>query len=364
MMTNWNRSSFSRLPLDQKLFNGVMLLNLLIFIFDTGMWLSDGSPLATMRTVNYLSTTLYYLFNPIICLFWLMYTDIKIHESKYGLMRRMRFYVIPVVLSTILSLTSPWTAFYFIIDADNHYIRGPGFAIMALVAFIYLVYAMGMSVNDIVKNGWRESKEINLPLLIFPLVVTVSVAIQIRYFGVSIIWVCTMLTCTNVYLKMQNAQIATDHLTGVFNRRRLDQYLVRRIRVKRPNRLIFAVIIDIDAFKKINDTFGHLEGDRALVKVSEILRMSCRRSEAFVARLGGDEFIIVGEKNSLEEVQQFLEQLDANVAACNASRQLPYALTLSIGYAIFKEGDTVDTFLAAADSAMYQQKQAHQAAGA
>ncbi|MDK2866587.1 MAG: hypothetical protein PWP51_1480 [Clostridiales bacterium] len=361
MITNWNRSSFNKLPLDQKIFNGVMLLNLLIFVFDTGMWLADGDPRPWMRHVMYASTILYYIFNPLICLLWVMYADFKIYESKYGLLRRLRFYVVPATISTILSLTTIKTGYYFVIDANNHYIRGEGFSVMAVLALIYLLYAVWMSVNDMIRNGWGVSGDINITLLIFPVIVIASVLIQIRYFGLSIIWVCTMLACTSVYIKTQNAQISTDYLTGAYNRRRLDQHLKRRIRMRRQNRLLFAVIIDIDAFKRINDNYGHVEGDRALVKVSEILQKTSKRSEAFVARLGGDEFIIVGERSHQDEIAVFIERLQMNLATHNQMHPAPYPLALSIGYAVFQDGDTIDSFLAAADQAMYQQKQAHKA---
>nr|WP_246543001.1 GGDEF domain-containing protein [Fusibacter paucivorans] len=363
MITNWNRSSFNKLPLDQKIFNGVMFFNLLIFVFDTGMWLADGDPRPWMRHVMYASTILYYIFNPLICLLWVMYADFKIYESKYGLLRRMRFYVIPAIISTILSLATIKTQYYFIIDVNNHYIRGEGFPVMSILALIYLVYAVWMSLDDIRRNGWGASQEVNMTLLIFPFIVIASVLIQIWYFGLSIIWVCTMLACTSVYIKTQNAQISTDYLTGVYNRRRLDQHLRRRIRMRRQNRLLFAAIIDVDAFKSINDTYGHVEGDRALVKVSEILRKTSKRSEAFVARLGGDEFIIVGERNHQDEIALFMERLQMNVVKYNQEHPAPYVLTLSMGHAVFQEGDTIDSFLAAADQAMYREKQAHKAEG-
>ncbi len=95
LLANWKKSScFSNLPVDQQIFNGVIFLNLLIFLFDTGMWLVDGTSLPVLKAVNYTVTTLYYLFNPLICFLWLLYTDFKIYESSSGLLKRTRFYAI------------------------------------------------------------------------------------------------------------------------------------------------------------------------------------------------------------------------------------------------------------------------------
>ena len=83
MLANRKKSCcFKNLPVDQQIFNGVVLLNLLIFMFDTGMWLVDGTSIPGLKAVNYIVTTLYYLFNPLICFLWLLYTDFKIHESR------------------------------------------------------------------------------------------------------------------------------------------------------------------------------------------------------------------------------------------------------------------------------------------
>ena len=159
LLNNMNKSGFKDISVDQRLFNGIMLLNLLIFIFDTGMWLVDGNPLPVLRAVNYVVTTLYYIFNPMICFFWLLYTDFKIFESKVGIVKRIRFYVIPVVISTIMSLISVLTQWFFVIDGANRYSRGPLFPVMAFISFFYLALSCVLSLNDVRKNGWEESKK-------------------------------------------------------------------------------------------------------------------------------------------------------------------------------------------------------------
>lgn len=362
MLKDRNKISFKNLPIDQRIFNGVIFLDLLIFLFDTGMWLVDGNSLPIMRSVNYAVTTLYYLFNPMISFLWLLYTDFKIHESRSGLLKRLRFYVIPVAISTIMTLASPFTGWFFIIDGNNRYIRGPLFWAMTLLAVCYLVLACAMTLRDIAVNGWKATKDVNLPLLVFPTAVIVAVMLQVRFFGISIIWVCVMLACASIYIHMQNAELSTDYLTGLYNRRRLDQHLRRRIHARHTGGLLFVIILDLDEFKQINDIYGHMEGDCALVKAAEILQQSCKKSEDFIARMGGDEFIIVGERSDSKEIEQLIENLHSNIADCNKNGKAKYPLSLSMGYSVFREADTEDSFLAAADQAMYRCKQNHKSA--
>ncbi len=356
LLNNIYRSGMRDIPADQWIFNGIMFLNLLIFIFDTGMWLMDGRPHAALRFGNYVMTTLYYLLNPIISFLWLMYTDIKIYESRLDLLKRTRFYVIPAAVTSIMSLASPFTGWFFVIDEENRYMRGSLFLIMALTAISYLIISCGISLYDFYKNGWEKNKSINLYLAAFSVWVMAAAVIQIMFFGVSIIWVCSMLGCVSIYINLQNREVSTDYLTGLFNRRRLDQHLLRRIKTKRNGRLLFAILLDVDEFKNINDNYGHSAGDSVLVETAKLLRKTCRNSDDFIARLGGDEFIIVGERTEYREIEQLMNEVHSSVNDYNQSCRLNYNLQISMGYSVFDRDDTADTFLAAADREMYRSK--------
>lgn len=356
MLTSRHMHNFKSMPVDQQIFNGIMFLNLLIFVFDTGMWLSDNQPLPALRLVNFISTTGYYLLNSLICLLWLMYTDIKIYESKAGLVQRSRFYAIPAAVCMALTIASPFTGWLFIIDESNRYIRGPLLIVMVLAALFYLGFSFCMAIKDTLENGLEANNNINLLLVIYPLIMLAATALQIRYFGFSVIWVCSMLCSASIYINIQNAEIFTDHLTGLYNRRHLDQHLQRRIMVRHKKGPLFAILLDLDDFKKINDRFGHLVGDNALIRTGELLRKSCINGEDFIARLGGDKFIIVGERSTAAEVADLIKVINNNVAAYNHSGRSSYTLKLSMGYAVFHKGDTQDSFLAVADKAMYSNK--------
>ena len=357
LLNNMNKSGFKDIPLDHKMFSSLMISNILIFVFDTGMWMTDGNPGSLSVAVNYISTTLYYISNPLICLLWLMYTDFKVYESRSGLFKRTLFYVIPAAVSSVLSLVSPFTQWFFIIDDANNYMRGPLFPVMAFVTLFYLTISLGIALKEVYKNGWEENKSVNLHMVIFPIGIIISAVIQILFFGISIIWVCSMLAFTSIYINIQNGEISTDHLTGLYNRRRLDQYLQRRIKARTENRILFAIMLDLDEFKYINDKYGHVAGDCALVETAGLLRKACMGSDDFIARMGGDEFIIVGERTGSEEIKRLMEDIYKYVSEYNQSQRSDFVLMLSMGYSIFCKEDTVDSFLAAADKEMYESKE-------
>ena len=356
-LNNMNRNSHKKKTSDQYIFNACMIMNILIFLFDTGMWMVDGNHLAISRTVNYVVTMLYYVSNPLICLLWLMYTDYKINESRNGLLRRIRLYVIPCAINTALSLISLFSGWLYVIDTNNNYMRGPYFWVMAFVALFYLALSFGLSVRDVIINGWEENKNINIHLVIFPVGIIAASVIQIMFFGVSIIWVCAMIAFASIYINIQNGEISTDHLTGLYNRRRLDEHFQRRLKMRKKERLLFVIMLDLDDFKKINDEYGHAVGDDALIEMSELLRQVCKGSDDFIARMGGDEFVVLGERANTEEIIRLMDEISSAATEYNGRNKLGYLLQPSMGYSVYKKDDTTNSFFATADQAMYRNKQ-------
>lgn len=356
-LNNMNRSGSKAVPFDQYIFNGCLVMNILIFLFDTGMWLVDGKETFVFMYINYGVTMLYYISNPLICFMWLMYTDYKIFESKTGLLKRARIYIIPCIINGLLSIATLYTGCLFVIDGNNHYMRGALFPVMAVIALLYLLIAFGMSVRDVIKNGWEINKNVNIHLVIFPIGIITASIIQIMFFGVSIIWVCALLAFASIYINIQNGEISMDHLTGIYNRRRLDEHLQRRLKMRKKNHHLFAVILDLDNFKSINDQYGHAVGDDALIRMAALLRKVCEGSDDFIARLGGDEFIVVGERREAQEIQQLVLRISSEAEAFNQQKLADYQLLPSIGYAVFQDDGTIDLLLAEADTEMYRNKQ-------
>lgn len=150
-----------------------------------------------------------------------------------------------------------------------------------------------------------------------------------------------------------------DDLTGLYNRRGFltlaERHLKLAIRKKAGLFLLFA---DLDGLKQINDTFGHLEGDRALVSAAQILRQSFRSAD-IIARLGGDEFTVFPLEAADWSADLLLSRLDEQLQAHNAAHEgRGYALSLSVGVARFEPGSalTIDQLLDRADQALYEQR--------
>jgi len=153
----------------------------------------------------------------------------------------------------------------------------------------------------------------------------------------------------------------TDGLTGLFNHREFYQQLRRELeRARRYRHTVSLLIIDVDDFKRFNDRFGHLAGDLALRKISDLLR-HCARTTDIVARYGGEEFAVILPESTSGGALMLAERIKTEVANCNF---LPQAddkihLTVSIGIYTVEEGAvSEDQMVSYADQAAYSAKDA------
>jgi diguanylate cyclase (GGDEF)-like protein len=153
-------------------------------------------------------------------------------------------------------------------------------------------------------------------------------------------------------------QAIRDPLTGLFNRRYLEETLGREVaRAGRAGSAIGVILMDVDDFKTINDTFGHEAGDLMLQAIAQRLRLQTRRSDV-VCRHGGEEFLAVLPGASVEITRQRAEQMRQALQAL----RVPHGddelrTTLSFGVAAFpRHGQTAEDVLRSADQALYLAK--------
>ena len=164
---------------------------------------------------------------------------------------------------------------------------------------------------------------------------------------------CTLILLF-VYLNSLNKLISTDPLTSLNNRNQLRRYL----QLQRGVKNMHVIMVDVDHFKRINDTYGHIEGDRALMLVSRALKKACGRMDIsiFLCRYGGDEFMLLAQTETPQDV---IDQVRDCLKEEIANREGPhsYRIAASMGYAKW-DGD-ISNFkdcVASADQKMYEDK--------
>ena len=347
---------------EQKLYLGMLGINALILIMDTGMWALDGRDGFWFRELYIVITAIYYMFNPIICMLWAFYVDYLIYRDEMRLRKITIPLLIPAIMNTILSIISMIEPIMFTIDENNIYHRGRFFYIMAITSYVYLIHSLCLLISK--RHTLRKSDF--LSILGFFIPPFVGGILQSIFYGLSLIWVSVTISLLIIFINLQNDQLYTDYLTGLFNRRQLDNYLSQRIKngekYSSKKRIMAGIMIDIDAFKSINDVYGHAVGDQALISTANIFKKTFKKLD-FVSRYGGDEFVIIMEMNNKADVTAAIEKLNKNVDRYNAQKLAPYTIQLSIGYDYydFDSEVTEEEFLKHIDTIMYNEKSKKQA---
>ncbi len=347
------RNKKERYLYDQKLFILILFFNILILIVDTATWVLNTKSGDHARYMNIISNTVYYILNPVPCMLWSVYADFQINKDVKRVKKISLPLSLPVFINAVLALLSPAKGLLFYVDSNNVYYRGKLFLLMCFICYFYFAYTFIMLVSK--KNSIDKRQYIALVSFAFP--PFLSAGFQIMFYGISVIWICMAFSLLIVFINIQNSQLYTDYLTGLYNRRQLDNYLYQKIRNKMQSKYLAGIMIDVNSFKQINDLYGHTAGDNALICVADILKKNFRKND-FIARYGGDEFVVVMEIREKAELISMIDRLKEYIEEYNINNDIPYEISLSIGYDIYKtkSGVSVQKFYKHIDKLMYEDK--------
>lgn len=155
----------------------------------------------------------------------------------------------------------------------------------------------------------------------------------------------------------------TDGLTGIANRRYLDEHLTKKLKLaKQENAPLSVLMMDVDSFKNFNDHYGHLAGDDCLKKIAQAFKNAIQRKEDFVARFGGEEFVLILPDTTKDGAEKIAKEMLESVVSMKITHEWnsasPY-VTLSIGGATFQPSDFIDDskLLKRADKALFRAKE-------
>jgi len=222
------------------------------------------------------------------------------------------------------------------------------------IKLIFIFIPVIIFIIDIIVSDKSFIKQHLFSLLIFWGAICAGILLNMMFRADNLIWPCLCAAVLYAYFSIVRTESKLDALTGVGNRYAFNEFIERIIEGKDSGRYTIA-ILDVDNFNKINDSFGHREGDNALRDMASIIT-GCIRHTDFAARYGGDEFIIaVPVEYYMENV---FDRIRNSMEAQNSKNIRPYKLEMSYGYDVFIPGKykSIDEFLSHVDSLMYKQK--------
>ncbi len=340
--------------LDHTIFKALVLSTALVVVLDVLMYLLPLQQTELFIFLNKLVTCSYYILNPIPCLFWFLYADLLIFNDETRFKKIFIIAVIPTIILGLVSIMSLFNGFFFYIDAQNQYYRGAFNWTLVLACYLYLGYTFIM----ILRNRKNISSKDFLPMLFFLLPPTFGGLIQIFFFGTSVLWMSVTFSILVIYTKIQNVNVSTDYLTGLYNRRQLDTNIRHFNTLQSSGLKIAGMMIDLNDMKTINDSYGHPMGDIALEQTALILKNSFQKDD-FIARYGGDEFVVIFMVEDYESLAHAVFSIESNIESFNQTSEFPFTLSFSIGYDLYETEphDTIDDFIKYLDHKMYISKQ-------
>ena len=182
----------------------------------------------------------------------------------------------------------------------------------------------------------------------------------------TVTWLASDALANAMHHAQTESNALTDSLTGFPNRRALQLRFEQEVsRTRRNNKPFQVVMLDLDDFKKVNDTFGHKIGDRMLREVANLIQSQLREYD-FLARYAGDEFVALLPDLTTQQVDELRTRIESVVRGFSLSvrAQTRASVGISIGASVFgADGETLDQLLIAADQAMYRAKNAHKTSG-
>ena len=266
---------------------------------------------------------------------------------------------IPFLLSTVALIFTFLFAPYLLLSSDLE--LQPLYTVFLIaVPIIYIVAILGYAMKRAITAESLIERRNHLVVGLFPLLVVFGGLAQVIVMSETPIF-CFSSTILMLifYIGSMKIQISTDPLTGLNNRGQLANYVAQKGNIHHENRLTIVIMLDINDFKLINDTYGHAEGDRALILVSNALKEVVRNHSIpmFLARYGGDEFILVAHPTSESEIDAIICEIRERIEARCRMEGTPYTISIGAGYdKLAGETDTFQKCMQRADEKLYEDK--------
>lgn len=302
-------------------------------------------------TFNKLFSVILFIVAPMIAFSFLLFIFNLIFQKKHLKKNLWLILIVPIVSNVVISLLSPFYGLFFYINNLGVYSRGPLWMLSALSTYVYLLLGLMLVLLNkrymLTQDFWLILGIGTVPIL--------GGIVQSLVYGIMTMWSSAGAALIIAYLFLQERMVRLDSLTGAWNRESFFNVYTRRIQ-QSPNKTFGAIYFDIDNLKQINDTYGHLEGDNAIILVMKVIDESIK-SGYTMCRLGGDEFILLHDCETETEIFDMLDTIKEAFKTHAEMKQKPYLLACSFSAALYTSGySSLNALLSKLDYLMYQEK--------
>jgi diguanylate cyclase (GGDEF)-like protein len=350
-MRKYNTDRFQRL-----VFGCLLIFSFIAMACDMIFMLIEELPGRGIFTLTWGICTAYYLFQVLAYYYIMVFVDYMVFKSPERTKKITVIVYMITIIHIIILVTNIREHFYFYIEAaSNRFFRGDKYYSRIFFAFSPILFA----VWDLISSR-KIFKRAHLFMMFLLVGLSFLGAIMDMIFSTArLVWPCITATLLYSYFFIIQSDTRIDSLTGIGNRFSFNEFTDKLSRHNSGESWAI-VMIDMDHFKRINDTLGHQEGDNALRDMSAIIK-NCVRGSDFAARYGGDEFVLATkvEKGNESGILKLMGDIQVAVDQHNAKNTRPFKLEISYGYDIYTADgkQPIENFLIHIDSLMYKHKQ-------
>lgn len=335
-------------------------LLILMCIGDIAGLSSDGRSFPGAYVIVIVGNSIFLSAQAALAFIWLVFFQVRLKQIKSVVSALTLILSLPLTLFVSMIVINGFTGFLFTVDANNVYQRAEYIYLHWITELIYVFGSLVQLIVAIVGTRSKLQRREYISYLLYFIPTLVAGIWQISYFGASTMQVGVAISSLLVFLKMQDNELIRDELTGLNNRHALRNYENALISSE-GNIQLTLFMIDLDFFKHINDTYGHVRGDEALVQIAEILKRGVNvipGNRLVIYRYAGDEFVLAGTDMSVDLIRLTIRSIQQELDRVNSSKVNPYTLSLSVGFAtgLCSNNEEFASLLRKADESMYQVK--------
>ncbi|MBO4501470.1 MAG: GGDEF domain-containing protein [Clostridia bacterium] len=328
----------------------MILVTAFSFFIDPLMAKLDGNSSENVAAILKAGNSWLFFAGALVPALWLLFVTKRI----YGNAKKFGIDYICIAFMAVNFIALAVNYFYpvfFTVDENNVYSRMPLYIIIALAFLIPVV--IGIIVFSV---SYAKNKKLNITGVLFLFPVIIAYIFQMIFPGQYLVWPAIAVGIMCVTFSMLNEEKFRDSLTGLYNRAYLD-YLVSTTLSFRES-VYDGIMIDINAFKRINDNYGHAVGDEALRITATVLEKACEPN-SIIIRYAGDEFVILMPARHKISPDQTINNINALMEKFCKTANLGFELSLSCGYDVLHAGtEDAEDFMNRIDMAMLESKRA------
>ena len=341
-----------------RIFRTLLISMIFYAVIDMACGLQENRVFTAANWIVGLLNVLFFYASAAVSYLGFLYAEYELEAKWLQSPKKQLLCAIPMLVLLVTIPLSLWGKYYFYIDAQGRYTKGPLYPLLLVLCYGHLVVIGLRAIVGLLRKDSYARRGEYVSIASFVVLPIGAGIVQAYHTGVSIICLAATVAAVQIFVNLQQARITIDPLTQINNRTKLIQYLDKCVSHQRSgtDRTLTLCLIDINDFKSINDRFGHLEGDAALVLLAEALKEVGDHIKGLIARYGGDEFFIVLEAKDAQEVSAFRRELLDTLARYNARAAKPYNVEISLGFADYDPNLSIPELIEKADQALYQNK--------